>query len=264
MLLQKGQKRVSSSSQGLRSRLTGTRRLLFWGRRRIWSRLHYWINERCDSVPLGRRCRRSNTIICWQKSVFLFSSCFCFDKFGNHHKWNLKRKRKQSYCIYAHLITFHLVLASRGGDPGWSESLKGHLCQAGGVSGCSQRRTSFNLTWCGPCLTCGAKSETVLQLHKQTEPVCVALNTVKQSKFWPFPFVGSGLGLKARLVVEAAVPSFSGAEKPKEAAIRTGTSSSWGQGIRSPQDGQNLKSGCSFVPHWGQNWKGILQEQAHS
>lgn len=32
------------------------------------------------------------------------------------------------------------------------------------------------------------------------------------------------------------------------------------QGNFSPHDGQNLKFGCNFVPHWEQKWKGILKQ----
>lgn len=55
-------------------------------------------------------------------------------------------KTKPNYCFYARLITFNLVFFGRGGDPGWSECLKGNLCQAQGVWGLSQWRTSCNLT----------------------------------------------------------------------------------------------------------------------
>lgn len=52
---------------------------------------------------------------------------------------------------------------------------------------------------------------------------------------------------------------FLGGERLKEATDFTGPGSSR-QGSFSPQEGQNLNSGCSFDPHWGQKRKGILQE----
>lgn len=62
----------------------------------------------------------------------------------------------------------------------------------------------------------------------------------------------------------AAASVFLGGERLKDAVELTGTDSSAGQGSFSPHDGQNLKPGCNFVPHWGQKWKGILQEKTHT
>lgn len=47
----------------------------------------------------------------------------------------------------------------------------------------------------------------------------------------------------------------------KETAEIWSPASSGELGSFSPHDGQNLKSGCSFVPHCGQKWKGILEGQ---
>lgn len=66
--------------------------------------------------------------------------------------------------------------------------------------------------------------------------------------------MGSQLVLEARLVLgtDAAASSLLGGKRPEDAVELTGPDSSPGQGSFSPHDGQNLKSGCSFVPHWGQ------------
>lgn len=67
--------------------------------------------------------------------------------------------------------------------------------------------------------------------------------------------------LEATLVLgtEAAASSCLGESSRKDAVELSGSSP--GQESFSPQDGQNLKLGCSFVPHWGQKWKGILQKK---
>lgn len=68
--------------------------------------------------------------------------------------------------------------------------------------------------------------------------------------------------LEARLVlnIDGAASSLLGGERLKDAVELTGGDSSMGRGSFSPHEGQNLKSGCNFVPHWGQKWKGILQK----
>lgn len=68
--------------------------------------------------------------------------------------------------------------------------------------------------------------------------------------------------LEARFVLttDVAASSLLGGERLKGAVELTGPDSSTRQGSFSPHDGQNLKPGCNFVPHWGQKRKGILQE----
>lgn len=72
-----------------------------------------------------------------------------------------------------------------------------------------------------------------------TPPVALEADGLVLSTAVPIPSILSGETLK--------VGASSGPE------VSEGKGSFW------PHDGQNLKLGCSFVPHWGQKWKDILQ-----
>lgn len=74
--------------------------------------------------------------------------------------------------------------------------------------------------------------------------------------------MASQLLVEARLGLtkDVAASSFLDEETPEEVGEFTDQDTSVGQGSFSPHDGQNLKFGCNFIPHWEQKWKGILKQ----
>lgn len=72
------------------------------------------------------------------------------------------------------------------------------------------------------------------------------------------PVLSSQLVLGVRLGLTTDVAA--GFPREEEKLKFTDLNGLSGPGSFSPHEGQNLNSGCNFVPHWGQKWKGILQE----
>lgn len=88
------------------------------------------------------------------------------------------------------------------------------------------------------------------------------MDNTPNKRYLPSLSVGLQIVLEATLILtdDAAASSLLGGERLEDAAELPGPDSSTRQGSFSPHDGQNLKPGCNFVPHWGQKWKGILQK----
>lgn len=130
--------------------------------------------------------------------------------------------------------------------------------QTKGFSGHSQRRTSCSCwSWSNNGLACRKRWYTCTRRLQPAGLHSVATGQIRYNSKTCLLFLFVAL---AGLFSSAdAASSFPLGDRAEDAVKLTGAGSPLGHGSFSPHDGQNLKVGCSFVPHWVQKLKGILQ-----